>query len=100
VQLNVVVAVGNYSFISVQISDKGYHLLWKDSAEHSYLLSFISYGLVIYFLGEFHCQEFVTDFAPNGDRYTCPSQNVCLVSFLFSEWSLAKLSNATTIQMF
>jgi len=51
-------------------------------------------------LGEFHCQELAIGFAPNEDRCACPSQNMCPVSFLFSEWSLARLSNTTNNQMF
>lgn len=91
-QLNVVVVVCN-SFIYVQISDKSYQLLWKDSDERSYLLSLSVTDELYIFLGEFHCQVLVIDFAPNGDRFTCPSQNVCPVSLPFPEWSLARLSN-------
>jgi len=100
VELKVVVIICNYLLISVQISGEGYQLLWKDSAERSYLLSFVSYGLVIYFLGESHSQELAIDFAPNGDRVPCPSQNICPVSFPYSEWSLARLSNTTNNKMF
>ena len=82
VQWNVVDVVSNYSLISTQISDKGCQLLWEDSAERSYLLSFASYRLVIYFGGDSHCQGLPIDFAPNGDRFTCPSHNLCPVSLV------------------